>query len=391
MVNSGLPIGGTCVNVGCMPSKNLLTVGDELYSREHPRFKALQNGHRPAFDFSTAIAEKDEIVASARQSNYINVVDSFESVTFTEARARFVSPQEVEVNGEVVAGKRFVVAVGSSTKPIPVDGMDRVRWHTNRTIMDLKETPDSLVVIGAGPEGLEFAQMFAHFGSKVSVLIARGHRVLRQEEQEVVDELLRSLDEEGIQFLMDMDLDKVQERSGKKVVTVHGVDGPEELVADELLLATGIQANTSELGLDRARIDVDERGFIQANDHYQTTNSNVFAAGDCIGKKPLETVAAKEGSLAAENALTESQKSINYDHVPHAVFYQPPTGQRRAHRGRGDAEVQRVRVPHDLYGCRAQGRCRQGSPGCFQDGDPPGKLQKSWGAHRITLRRGSDS
>ena len=110
MVNSGLPIGGTCVNVGCMPSKNLLTVGDELYSREHPRFKALQNGHRPAFDFSTAIAEKDEIVASARQSNYINVVDSFESVTFTETRARFVSPQEVEVNGEVVAGKRFVVA-----------------------------------------------------------------------------------------------------------------------------------------------------------------------------------------------------------------------------------------------------------------------------------------
>ena len=152
--------------------------------------------------------------------------------------------------------------------------------------MDLKETPDSLVVIGAGPEGLEFAQMFAHFGSKVSVLIARGHRVLRQEEQEIVDELLRSLDEEGIQFLMDMDLDKVQERSGKKVVTVHGVDAPEELVADELLLATGIQANTSELGLDQARIDVDERGFIQANDHYQTTNSNVLRRGIASAKSP---------------------------------------------------------------------------------------------------------
>ena len=141
MVNSGLPIGGTCVNVGCMPTKNLLTVGDELYYGSHSRFKALLNGHNPAFDFATAIAEKDEIVESARQSNYINVLDSLEAVTYVQARARFISPEEVEVDGEVLVGRKFVVAVGSSTKPIPVDGMDRVRWHTNKTIMDLKQVP----------------------------------------------------------------------------------------------------------------------------------------------------------------------------------------------------------------------------------------------------------
>ena len=197
MVNSGLPIGGTCVNVGCMPTKNLLTVGDELYYGSHSRFKALLNGHNPAFDFATAIAEKDEIVESARQSNYINVLDSLEAVTYVQARARFISPEEVEVDGEVLVGRKFVVAVGSSTKPIPVDGMDRVRWHTNKTIMDLKQAPESLIIIGAGPEGLEFAQMFAHFGTNVTVVVTRGHRVLRAEEPETVNELLRSLEEEA--------------------------------------------------------------------------------------------------------------------------------------------------------------------------------------------------
>jgi mercuric reductase len=323
MVNSGLPIGGTCVNVGCIPTKNLLTVGDELYYGQHPRFKALHNGDRPALDFSAAIAEKDEIVASARQRNYVNVLDSLDGVTYLDGRARFISPEEVEVDGEVRAGRKFVVAVGSSTKPIPVEGMDRVGWHTNKTIMDLKQAPDSLIIIGAGPEGLEFAQMFAHFGTSVTVVVARGHRVLRREEPEAVNELLRSLEEEGIRFQTEVDLDKVDERDGSIVVAVSGGDGPKELVADELLLAAGIQANTSELGLDQAGINLDQHSFIRVDSSYMTDNPNVFAGGDCIGTKPLETVAAKEGSFAAENALTGSQRSINYYHVPHAVFTNP--------------------------------------------------------------------
>ena len=182
MVNSGLPIGGTCVNVGCMPTKNLLTVGDELYYSQHPRFKALSNGHRPAFEFATAMAEKDEIVASARQSNYVNVMESLENATYLEGRARFISRNQVEVNGDVFEGRKFIVATGSSTKPLAVPGLDDVGWLNNVTAMRLKKLPESLIVIGGGPEGLEFAQMFAHFGTKVTVLVAKGHRVLRREE-----------------------------------------------------------------------------------------------------------------------------------------------------------------------------------------------------------------
>ena len=193
MVNSGLPVGGTCVNVGCMPSKSLLTMGDDLYYGQHPRFKVLLNGHNPSFDFATAIAEKDEIVASARQSNYINVMESLEGATYLEGQAKFVSPDQVEVNGDVIEGEKFLIATGSSTQPLTVDGFDKVNWHTNQTVMDLDEAPGSLIVIGAGPERLEFAQMFAHFGTRVTVLVAKGHRVLRREEPEIVDEILRSL------------------------------------------------------------------------------------------------------------------------------------------------------------------------------------------------------
>jgi mercuric reductase len=323
MINSGLPLGGTCVNVGCMPSKNLLTVADELYYGQHPRFKALLNGHDPSFNFATAIAEKDEVVASARQNNYINVVASLESVTYLEGKAKFVSPNQVEVSGATIESEKVIIATGASPRPLTVDGFDDVKWHTNLTIMDLEEAPEFLIVIGGGPEGLEFAQMFAHFGSRVTVLVAKGHQVLRREEPEIVYEILRSLEAEGIHFVTDVMLDKVAEINGRKVVSIRRDDGVEELVAHELLLAAGIRANTDDLQLDEAGIKVDEAGRIKVDQSFQTDNSNVYAAGDCIGKMAIETVAAKEGFLAAENALTGSDKSINYDHVPHAVFTNP--------------------------------------------------------------------
>ena len=227
------------------------------------------------------------------------------------------------MSGATIESDKVIIATGASARPLTVDGFDHVKWHTNLTIMDLEEVPESLIVIGGGPEGLEFAQMFAHFGSRVTVLVAKGHQVLRREEPEIVSEILRSLQAEGIQFVTDVTLDKVAELNGRVVVSVRGDDGVEELAAQELVLAAGIRANTADLQLDEAGIKVDEAGHIKVDQNFQTDNSNVYAAGDCIGKMPLETVAAKEGSMAAENALTGTDKSIDYDHVPHAVFTNP--------------------------------------------------------------------
>ena len=185
MINSGLPLGGTCINVSCMPSKHLLTVGDALYYPQHPRFRALGNGYQPDFDFLAAMREKDELVATARLSNYSNVLKALENVTLVEAKARFVGHNEVEAKGRTYRGDKILIATGSSTKPLPVPGMDQVRWLNNVSAMQLDHLPESMIVIGGGPLGLEFAQMFTHFGARVMVLVAMDHHILRRHEPEV--------------------------------------------------------------------------------------------------------------------------------------------------------------------------------------------------------------
>lgn len=177
-----------------------------------------------------------------------------------------------------------------------------------------------MIVIRGGPLGLEFV---AHFGSRVTVLVARDHQMLRREEPEIASEILRSLEQEGIRFLTDVILDKVHRRQGKKVVPFHRAGGAEELEAEELLLATEIQANTPDLGLPKASVRTRPEGFVQANELCQTGAPNIYAAGNCIGNMPLETAAAKEGSQAARNALTGSEASMNYEHVPRAAFTNP--------------------------------------------------------------------
>jgi mercuric reductase len=322
MINAGLPIGGTCVNVGCMPSKHLLTVGDELYYAQHPRFQALSNGHRPTFDFASAIAEKDAVVATARQSNYQNVLNHLDSVTLIEGRARLLSEHTVEANGETYEAERILVATGASTKPLPIPGLDKVGWLNNVTAMELTTLPESMVIIGAGPLGLEFAQMFAHFGTRVTVLEAMP-QVLPNHEPEVAMELRRVLEEEGIAIRTGVRVEEVSEHEGRKVVTYRDGDQVGRTEAQHLLLAAGVRADTHDLDLDKAGVQTDKNGFIQVDQHYRTANPNVYAAGDCIGGMALETVAAKEGALAAENALTVPVRTLNYDHVPSAVFTNP--------------------------------------------------------------------
>ncbi|MBI4213782.1 MAG: mercury(II) reductase [Chloroflexi bacterium] len=332
LINAGLPLGGTCVNVGCMPSKHLLTVGDEYFYPQHPRFRALQNGHQAAFDFATAIREKNEIVASTRQRNYQDVLESLEGVEFLEGRAQFVTGTTVAVNGSVYRGEKVLLATGSSTKPLPIPGLDEAGWLNNVTALELERLPKSLVVIGGGPLGLEFAQMFAHFGTEVTVLEAMD-QILPRHEPEVALEVQRVLEDEGIRFRVGVSIDRVDVPGEARVVTVRGGRGAqrrrslaadtEEIQAEHILLAAGIQANTADLNLDAAGVRAGPNGFIAVNEYYQTDNPDVFAAGDCVGKMALETVAAREGALAAENALLGVTRTMNYDHVPHAVFTNP--------------------------------------------------------------------
>ena len=322
IINSGLPIGGTCVNVGCVPSKVLLEIGSEYYYPKHPRFRAVKNGHSMSFSFKDAIEEKDEMVNALRKSNYIQVAEGLAGLTVIEGRARFISTNQVEVNGQTLEADKFIIATGSRPRILPFRGIDKVRYLTNREVLSLSRLPESMIIIGAGPLGLEFAQMYARFGTKVTVL-ERERQILPRSEPEIADELQRCLEEEGIEINTGVNVEMLREEGSQRVVEAKIGSESITFKAEELLLATGVAPNSDNMGLETAGVEAGSRGFINVNEELRTSASHIWAAGDVVGKTFLETVAAKEGSIAASNALEGTKKTIDYDSVPKAVFTDP--------------------------------------------------------------------
>jgi mercuric reductase len=308
--------------VGCVPTKVLLEIGSEYYNPKHPRFRALKNGHSASFSFKEAIAEKDEMVNALRKSNYTQVAEGLTGLTVIEGRARFVASNQVEVNGQTIEADKLIIATGSRPRILPFKGLDKLRYLTNQEALSLSRLPESMIVIGAGPQSMEFAQMYARFGTKVTVL-QRGRHILSSMEPEVADELQRCLEEEGIEIHTGVKVEEVREEGNLKVVEAK--IGPESRTfkAEELLLATGVAPNSDNMGLEAAAVEVDGQGFIKVDEELRTAASHIWAAGDVVGKPFLETVAAKEGSIAASNALEGTKKGIDYNSVPKAVFTDP--------------------------------------------------------------------
>ncbi len=322
LINGGLPIGGTCVNVGCVPSKVLLEIGSEYYLPQHPRFRAIGDNRSPSFDFGAAMREKDELVAALRESNYIRVAEGLESLTVIEGRGKFISANQVEVNGQTLEADKFIIATGSRPRILPFKGVDKVSYITNREALSLSRLPKSMVVIGAGPIGLEIAQMYARFGTKVTVL-EKEKQILPLAEPEIANELQRCLEDEGIEIHTGVDVEELREEKGLKIVESRVGTLKTITEGEELLLATGVAPNSDDMGLEMAGVGVSPRGFIEVNDELRTSASHIWAAGDAVGKAFLETVAAKEGFFAASNALEGTKKTIDYDSVPKAVFTDP--------------------------------------------------------------------
>jgi mercuric reductase len=322
IINDGLPIGGTCVNVGCVPSKHLLAVGDELFYPPRTPFAALKDGHPLSFDFKAAIEEKRRLVAALRESNYVDVLGALDGVYYVEGLARFISSDAVEVDGKTFTADKFLVATGSRPSVLPFPGIEGVDYLTNREAMELEQLPASLIVIGAGPIGLELGQMFLHFGTRVLVL-EKEPQILPRVEPEIADELQRVLEDEGMQFHCACEIKRVWQEGNTRFVEADVMGETHTFHADQLLLATGVRPNTEGMGLEAAGVRVDGRGFVEVDAHMQTSAPGIYAAGDVVGKMFLETLAAKEGSMATANAFEDAGQTIDYDAIPAAVFTNP--------------------------------------------------------------------
>jgi len=322
IINVRLPLGGTCVNVGCVPSKTLLHAGEILHHAKHHGVPGIELEVKK-FDFQKVVQDELLLVEKLRQEKYEKVLKSLEYVTAIKGKAKFVSQNEIEVNGEKLSAEKFIIAAGSTANVPEIEGIREVGFITHIEALRLEKQPEELVIIGAGPLGLEFAQMFSHFGTRVTVL-QRGDSIFPHSEKALTDRLAEILSKEGVVIKTNVEVKNARKEKGKKFIsyTINGVQ--EEVFADEILLAAGKTPNTQELGLDVVGVEIDKRQAITVNQNFQTSNKNIFAVGDVTGAPMrLETTAGREGTLASENALKGTQLFIDYNTVPYAIFTDP--------------------------------------------------------------------
>lgn len=326
-------LGGTCVNVGCIPSKNILGVGEIVHASKEPSYQSVFPCNSN-FDFSKTIADKDSLVRYLRKQKYYDVLSGLDYVQLIEASASFISDKKLKVidgniksNSRTLEADKFIIATGSSASVPQFDGIDKVDYLTNVEALSLKERPSSKIVIGGRALGLEFAQMYSRFGTNVTIL-QRSRRIIPDHEPEISDALHNYLTEEGIQIITDVDIKRAYQKNGVKFVNaiINNTNKKIERTfeAEQLLMATGRKPNTAELHLENAGVRLrKEDGAIIVNSQMRTTAPHIWAGGDVIGEPMLETVAAKEGATAAENALNGTHRKIDFLSVPSAIFTSP--------------------------------------------------------------------
>ncbi len=318
----GATLGGTCVNVGCVPSKTLIRAAEAHHRRVHHGFRGIPTTDGQP-DWPTVRAQKDALVAELRQTKYWSVLQAYLSITLFQERATFVSGREVRLaSGRTLTAGKIVVTTGSSPWAAPIPGLADAGYLDSASAMALERLPQSLVVIGGSAVGLELAQMFARLGVRVTVLEALP-RVVPAEDADIGNGLADYLRSEGLDVHTDVGVDRVTRGSDGYEVHYHVGSAARIARAEQLLVATGRRANTAGFGLDTIGVSLGSKGEIAVDEFLQTTNPSVYAAGDVIGEPMFVYVAAYAGALAAENALTGNERRYDLSALAKVTFTDP--------------------------------------------------------------------
>tara|TARA_R110002012_G_scaffold119889_2_gene268992 strand:+ start:430 stop:2073 length:1644 start_codon:yes stop_codon:yes gene_type:complete len=324
MVNAGLNFGGTCVNVGCVPSKNLIRAAETAYHATHSNFQ----GIRPKgvdIDFSQVIKDKKDLVAALQQQKYMDVVKDFKNLAMLTGWAEFVDKGTIIVDGkDTYTATNILIATGATTYIPNIEGLNEVGYLTNVSLFDLEEKPQSLTIMGAGYIGLEIAMAYNRLGVKVRI-IEFTDRPLRSQTKDITDVLEAQMKKEGIEILPNFRAFKFEKQGADTIIHCNCPDGTTTQIIEKgkIVVATGTKPNTSKLGLDKIKINLSAVGHVLVNEKMETNISNIFAAGDVTQTPPFVYTAATEGNTAVSNAFSLSKTSIDYSSLPWVVFTDP--------------------------------------------------------------------
>lgn len=306
-------VGGTCVNIGCVPSKTLLAGAKAYHSASSRPFAGVPTSTGPV-DLASLIAQKDDLVAGMRQHKYIDLADTY-GFEILHGEARFTNPTTLTVDGREVRATSYLVATGADPAVPNLPGLPEAGYLTSTTAMEQSSVPKRLITIGGGFVGLEQSQLFARLGAEVTII----GRIAPRAEPELARRLRQSLIDEAV-TVIDARATAVEIRDGLKVVVT---DQSTTVEGDAILVATGRKARSEALDLEAADVKVDSSGFITVDDTLRTSNPHVFAAGDVNGGPQFVYVAATQGHLVAENALHDAHGTIDYTGLPDVVFTDP--------------------------------------------------------------------
>lgn len=325
--------GGTCVNTGCTPTKTLIASAYAAHVARRGADYGFSAGD-VKIDMKRVKARKDYVVGLSNQG-VERSLKNLDNCRVYEAHARFVSPREVEVTDEILSSDRIFINVGGRAAVPDIPGLDQVDYLTNSTMMDVDFLPRHLLVLGGGYVGLEFGQMYRRFGSEVTV-VEVGPRLVPHEDEDVSAAIVDILTKEGITVRLNAKCLRVA-KQGRDVVMTIDCDGTSQVHGSHLLIATGRRPNTDDLGLERAGVKLDARGYITVDDELRTTVPGIWALGDCNGRGAFTHTSWNDFEIVAANLFDGEHRRVSDRIAAYALYIDPPLG--RA--GMSEADVRK--------------------------------------------------
>ena len=316
-------LGGTCINTGCTPTKTMIASAQVAhYARDAARW-GVRTG-RVEVDLSVVVDRKNAVVQRFRGNQERNVI-KHPSVHLYRSRAHFRSPHEVEVDNDVLESERIFIDTGTRPYPPDLSGLDTVGYLTNESLIELRELPQHLLILGGGYIGLEFGQMFRRFGSPVTI-VHKGSQLLSREDEDIAKELQKALEAEGIEFRMNSNSVQVEKSEGQIALTLEAAGHREIITGSHLLVATGRRPNTDDLGLDNAGVELDERDYIKVNSRLETNVAGIWALGDVKGGPAFTHISYNDYQVVFGNLIEPKKLSVANRYVPYSLFTDPQLG-----------------------------------------------------------------
>jgi len=331
--------GGTCVNTGCTPTKTLVASAYVAHVARRASDYGVRIEGAVNVDMRAVKARKDAVVAVFRDG-VEQSLKTLPGCTVYEGHGRFVAEKKVAVNDSELAADQIFINVGARAAIPPIPGLDQIPYFTNSSMMDIDFLPSRLLILGGSYVGLEFAQVYRRFGSEVTV-IEYGPRLISREDQDISQAVADFLKEEGVDVRVDSKMISVEKQGNSIGAKIESTGRIAQIAGTHMLVATGRRPNTDDLGLDRAGIATDARGYIVVDDQLRTNISGIWAMGDCNGRGAFTHTSWNDFEIVAANLLDNDQRRVSDRITAYALYTDPPLG--RA--GMTEAEVRKTGKP----------------------------------------------